>query len=106
MDNLKKLNSLTLEELKELQKDNRKLTIVNKKTNQKGKSTFKNLLILEKYGLRKNYEIIAISKSNEVVKPIEVVTEIEVLEPEFIAPEIPLFDNENKIKKTRKPKNN
>jgi hypothetical protein len=94
-DNLKEINNLSVEQLKELKSEKGTLIIRNKKTGQKGQSNYSNLIVLDSLGIRKRFDVIGfeISKIKTEI-PIEKSINpiiIESIVDDYVAPEIPLF---------------
>lgn len=95
---VKEINDLSVEQLKELKGEKGTLIIRNKKTGQKGQSNYGNLIVLESLGMRKRYDVIGFQTSNVKTElPIgKRVEQLVVNMPyidEFVAPEVPLFNN-------------
>jgi hypothetical protein len=104
VDFVKEINNLTFDELGFLKNESYVLLVRNKKTNQKGNSSFKNLMVLDSLGQRKNYEVYGYQLPKlKTQKPIAYVAPkvepIEEVVEEVIKPQTPLFnaDAENDI---------
>lgn len=101
-ESLNEIQQLSVEELTDLKKEDGVLIIKNKKTGQKGQSSYSNLIVLDSLGIRERFEIVGF-KVNNVKKEFQVETQItvqhEVIADEFIHPEIPLFyEKEEQVK--------
>ena len=120
-ESLKEIQSLSVEQLKELKNEKGILIIRNKKTNQKGQSNYSNLIVLEGLGMRSRYEVVGFKHSSvkteyQVPNVNHEIIQQEVID-EFVSPELPLINENNDDfqletfeeepkKRGRKPKNN
>ena len=124
LDNVEKINDLTVDELQHLKSEKGVLLVENRVTKQRGSSSYANLLVLESLGALKKYKVVGFKKPNIVVQlpktkyqkfeKIEKPEEPEIV-IEVVKPEMPLFNEktvdgkidfpETKKTRKRKPKN-
>jgi hypothetical protein len=122
LDNVEKINDLTVEELQHLKSEKGVLLVENRTTKQRGSSSYANLLVLESLGALKKYKVVGFKQPNLVVQLPKTRYEkfeksnekpqIQEPEPiEFIKPEVSLFNEETEVAEVvkrprgRKPKN-
>ena len=103
LDNVEKINDLTVEELQHLKSEKGVLLVENRVTKQRGSSSYANLLVLESLGALKKYKVVGFKQPNIVVqlpktrysnfeKNKEVATVQEPDPIEIVTPEIPIFN--------------
>lgn len=121
IDNVEKINDLSIEQLEHLKTEKGVLIIENRATKQRGSSSFANLLVLHSLNALKKYKVVGFKHPKVTVqlpKARYQKFEEKVQEPEIVIevvkPEIPLFNQtpvdgkidfpEAKKTRTRKPK--
>ena len=108
LDNVEKINDLSIEELEQLKSEKGILIVENTVTKQKGNSSYSNLLVLESLGSLKKYKVVGFKQPNIVVqlpktrysnfeKNKEVATIQEPDPIEIVTPEIPIFNQVTEV---------
>jgi hypothetical protein len=117
LDNVEKINDLTVDELQHLKSEKGVLLVENRATKQRGSSSYANLLVLESLGALKKYKVVGFKQPNLVVQLPKTRYEkfeknnepVAVQEPEqieIIKPEMSLFNESEKIEEVvKRPKN-